>query len=262
MKLDRKAIGIRIKSIRQSRGMTLEEFGRLFEASKGNVLTWEKGISAPSNARLKKIADLGNITVEELLYGNKQTNLLNFFNQKWQEAEHDDFKNILGKVKQLTPNEETKKQVYNAYMTFASASDIFDPINLLKHFERAVKNVYHELNGEGLLSQIREEIIFLLTTHLKWSESIKGYDVDKYNQIVELTIPYLSALNGIAETDKTDTNEILFNMWRRNIEANNQLEVDEAQCTDTDRTYNRTDNKELDTVDIEEALDILDSDFN
>lgn len=70
MSINKKAVGQRIKLIRQSKGMTLEEFGKLLEASKGNVSTWEKGVSLPSNKRIKKLASIGNMTVEELLYGN------------------------------------------------------------------------------------------------------------------------------------------------------------------------------------------------
>ena len=40
----------------------------MFGASKGNVATWEKGISLPNASRLRD-ADLVSITVEELLYG-------------------------------------------------------------------------------------------------------------------------------------------------------------------------------------------------
>ena len=62
-------VGKRIKSIRQQKGLTQESFGELFGASKGNVATWEKGISLPNASRLREIADLVSITVEELLYG-------------------------------------------------------------------------------------------------------------------------------------------------------------------------------------------------
>ena len=46
-------VGQRIKNIRLSKGMTLEEFGKIFNATKGNVLKWEKGQSLPNPDRLK-----------------------------------------------------------------------------------------------------------------------------------------------------------------------------------------------------------------
>ncbi|MEJ7440087.1 helix-turn-helix transcriptional regulator [Staphylococcus hominis] len=66
---NKEQVGKRIKSIRQQKGLTQESFGKLFGASKGNVATWEKGISLPNASRLREIADLVSITVEELLYG-------------------------------------------------------------------------------------------------------------------------------------------------------------------------------------------------
>lgn len=60
-------IGQRIKNIRLSRGMTLEEFGALFDAAKSNVSKWEKGKSLPNPERIKAIAEFANISIEELV---------------------------------------------------------------------------------------------------------------------------------------------------------------------------------------------------
>ncbi len=60
-------LGQRIKKIRKEKGLSMEEFGKLLDASKGNVSMWESGKVTPSNERLKSIADLANISVEELL---------------------------------------------------------------------------------------------------------------------------------------------------------------------------------------------------
>lgn len=70
-KVDNIAVGRRIKDIRVSRGETSAEFAEHFEpkASKGTVSKWENGHYLPNNKRIKRIAELGNITVEELLYG-------------------------------------------------------------------------------------------------------------------------------------------------------------------------------------------------
>ena len=68
--VDKKAVGSRIKQIRMNKGYTLEDWGKLFNASKGNALLWEQGSSLPNRSRLEKIAKIGNMTVNELLYGN------------------------------------------------------------------------------------------------------------------------------------------------------------------------------------------------
>ncbi|MGV3010705.1 helix-turn-helix domain-containing protein [Streptococcus pluranimalium] len=67
--IDKKVVGLRIKSIRQEKGMTLEEFGKLFGAGKGLVSRWENGLSLPNAERLKSIAKIGDMTVNQLLHG-------------------------------------------------------------------------------------------------------------------------------------------------------------------------------------------------
>lgn len=65
--MDKKSIGQKIKEIRLNRGMTLEEFGKQFGATKSNVLKWENGTSLPNKSRLKKIADLIGIPVNKFV---------------------------------------------------------------------------------------------------------------------------------------------------------------------------------------------------
>lgn len=69
MQTNKKEVGLRIKAIRQERGMNLEEFGKLFNVSKSNVSHWESGNTLPNSERLKAIAKIGDMTVDELLYG-------------------------------------------------------------------------------------------------------------------------------------------------------------------------------------------------
>ncbi len=61
------ALGQRIKEIRINQGLSMEEFGKLLDASKGNVSMWESGKVTPNNLRLKAIADIAGISVDELL---------------------------------------------------------------------------------------------------------------------------------------------------------------------------------------------------
>ncbi|MGC4389122.1 helix-turn-helix transcriptional regulator, partial [Streptococcus suis] len=62
-------VGERIKQIRLSLGESMEKFGERFETSKGTVNNWEKGRNLPNKENLKKISELGQMTVNELLYG-------------------------------------------------------------------------------------------------------------------------------------------------------------------------------------------------
>lgn len=68
---NKKNTGNIIKVIRKDLGLTMKEFGEQFSpvASDSIVSRWEKGKSLPNNQRLKKIAELGNVSVEYLLYG-------------------------------------------------------------------------------------------------------------------------------------------------------------------------------------------------
>lgn len=70
IKINKKAVGSRIKQIRLNKGYTLENFGKLFGASRGNVQAWEYGTSLPNKERIKNISKIADITVNELLYGS------------------------------------------------------------------------------------------------------------------------------------------------------------------------------------------------
>ncbi|EXJ24418.1 Transcriptional regulator, XRE family [Alkalibacterium sp. AK22] len=71
MEVNKKQLGKRIKDIRvNSCNSTMEEFGNLVGAGKSNVSRWERGENIPNDLTLKKIAELGNISVEYLLYGD------------------------------------------------------------------------------------------------------------------------------------------------------------------------------------------------
>ena len=68
--INKQVVGLKIRSIRKTLGLTMKEFGgRLGKpvASDSIVSRWEKGVSIPNNERLKLIAEIGGITVNELL---------------------------------------------------------------------------------------------------------------------------------------------------------------------------------------------------
>lgn len=77
--IDKKAVGLRIKQIRLNKGYTLEAFGKLFEARKGNVQQWENGISLPNKERIANICKVADVTVDELLYGKENLNFDELF---------------------------------------------------------------------------------------------------------------------------------------------------------------------------------------
>lgn len=70
-KQNNQLVGDRIKKIRQRLGLSMAEFGALIDSKtkSGTVNNWESGKNLPNNRRLVKIANLGNTSVDELLYG-------------------------------------------------------------------------------------------------------------------------------------------------------------------------------------------------
>ncbi|MGY0400710.1 helix-turn-helix domain-containing protein [Carnobacterium jeotgali] len=81
MVLNNKEVSNRIRNIRLNLGLTMEEFGNQLNTSKGAVNNWEKEKSLPNKERLKKIAELGNMSVNELLYGSFAIFTLNLVNE-------------------------------------------------------------------------------------------------------------------------------------------------------------------------------------
>lgn len=71
MFVDKKEVGERILKIRKEYGYSMERFGEIIDnAPKGSVNSWEKGVNLPNEKRLEQIATLGNVTLNELLYGS------------------------------------------------------------------------------------------------------------------------------------------------------------------------------------------------
>lgn len=79
--IDKKAVGRRIKQLRISKGYTLEAFGKLFGARKGNVQQWENGISLPNKDRIYNISKIANLSVDELLYGDTEKDIQELYKQ-------------------------------------------------------------------------------------------------------------------------------------------------------------------------------------
>lgn len=95
--VNKKAVGSRIKQIRMNKGYTLEAFGKLFNASKGNVQQWENGVSLPNKERLASISKIAGITVNELLYGNIEKDIEKLY-QALVKLPREEFINLMMRV--------------------------------------------------------------------------------------------------------------------------------------------------------------------
>lgn len=70
----KKILGTKIKAIRKSKKLTQPAFGIMINngqlIDKKTVYEWEKGTYLPKPERLSRIADLGNMSIEELVCGS------------------------------------------------------------------------------------------------------------------------------------------------------------------------------------------------
>ena len=66
---DNNQVGQRIKDIRLEKGMDQKQFAEMINATVSALSNWEKGRNLPNKERLKNIADLAGITVQQLLEG-------------------------------------------------------------------------------------------------------------------------------------------------------------------------------------------------
>lgn len=82
--VNKKELGERIKKIRLELGDTTEVFGKRFDpqANRSLVSAWENGRYIPNPERLKSLAELGGISVNELLYGDLRNFTSHYFDER------------------------------------------------------------------------------------------------------------------------------------------------------------------------------------
>lgn len=122
MEVNNIEVGNRIKSIRLDQGATMEEFGKAFNTSKGTVNNWEKGRNLPNKENLLKIAKLGNLSVEQLLYGSSARSrynwdyILDYMEKTREELDEEAFEN-------------TKQAIDSAFFIRLDLNDIINLYN-------------------------------------------------------------------------------------------------------------------------------------
>lgn len=66
-------VGKNIKVIRSSANMTQDQLAEQLNVTRQAVSSWENGRTEPDIETLQKISEVLNVTVEELIYGEKKT---------------------------------------------------------------------------------------------------------------------------------------------------------------------------------------------
>ncbi|MBO0530365.1 MULTISPECIES: helix-turn-helix domain-containing protein [Clostridium] len=74
--------GDRLKELREEKGMTQEQLGKLLNITKQAVYSYEKGDNEPTIDALVKIADIFNVSLDYLLGRTKERYNLNLKDKK------------------------------------------------------------------------------------------------------------------------------------------------------------------------------------
>lgn len=179
------SVGNRIRDIRLELGETMEEFGKRFSppANKSIVSSWENGRYLPNKARLKAIADIGGMTVEELLYGDHATNKIEVGKR---------IKNIRINLKETTAE-------------FANNFDPPSSNSLVSRWERGVNlpnserlKVIADLGGISVDELLYSDTDFRKLQKIK-EKIIKAYKLEDINEVFE----YLKQIEEIIDDNNT-----------------------------------------------------------
>lgn len=188
-------VGKRILEIRDNMKLNLEDFGKIFNAEKSNVSKWERGLSLPNRARLEKIAKLGDISVNELLYGSVEefvrTNLADekfmFYNSNLYTKEQQDFIiNYFVNNKELSINDIDK-----LYSHMLEKLDYFTPVTTQEQLDKwnetiSNSDLYLELYEKNLKVYGNKKMAILNAL-----EILKTPDIDKtFDFIIEIIKTY------------------------------------------------------------------------
>lgn len=171
--IDKNKLGNRIFKIRSNMNLTLDEFGKIINASKSSISEWEKGKNIPNRSRLEIIAKKGNITVNELLYGSPKEFLYNNIDILFSNLDNNTgfFKNILNildrgaiilelsetlDINNLTNVEKQFKKVIDDYFLDIKSNNE-NMIRYIKNNYELAVDIYNILYGGGFFNS--------LTTH-------------------------------------------------------------------------------------------------
>ena len=147
-------VGKQIRSLRLSLGETMEEFGTRFNTSKGTINNWEKGRNRPNKENLLKIANLLDISVEELINDDK---------------DYQDFKKLLIEkdpdIKQLIlyklvnfPYENDKK--YKEESVFSrSGKKILELLFLIPYMENSEEEDLYEFDHLKIFKELVNQLM-------------------------------------------------------------------------------------------------------
>lgn len=256
IRVDKKKVGNRILQIRNNLNYTLEEFGNMKEiqAERSNVSKWERGASLPNRIRLEKIARIGNITFNQLVYGSVdeflQNNFLEIVNEKITKVvfedvgevfafKKDSWKYILSNLRRYSKNEDNTDLLEDiTYLSelIATLTKEFISIYIMKFIElisqnrdetnKALKDYFSETYSKkpSISTDMQEKINTVdgLLNYLNSSNEadlIKNYAL--FRRINNLIVERVKA--GVLYTEKKITLYItLSNILENNVDLHTE----------------------------------------
>lgn len=81
------SIGENIKKLRKSKSMTQDQLAERLHVTHQAISSWETGKTQPDIETLKQMAEVFDVTIEELIYGEKKTGVLTNVSVSKEDAE-------------------------------------------------------------------------------------------------------------------------------------------------------------------------------
>lgn len=190
MEINKQQVADRIKKIRINKGMTLEEFGKLFGASKSSVLGWETQRSLPNPERLKQIAKIGEISVDELLYG-------------------DDLEKIINLAHEII-NNNIKNNYDQEYKFFYNPRNFNDLcLNVFTELSKqnALKENFNEYNVKDFINRKAKEMLRTKAFFPPTNQNFLNYIHDQLKHLINDIESYASIPDKIGPNDDQSKNK-------------------------------------------------------
>lgn len=200
-KMEDIVLGHRIKNLRISLGMNQKQFSDSLQTKVSTLSNWENGRNKPNMEKLSKIAELANISIEELLYGTNEerlTILLSATLQEYDEYTQLDFMTIFERIKKNLP--------------FGFLSDYTLNKMILNEFAKEIPDFkYH---GDDSLKYSKDYFIFNIDT----MKEIAGILYDNFEDLKDAYLDDEEFMQSVREF-KQDIEKI--NNSLNSLEENN-----------------------------------------
>jgi transcriptional regulator with XRE-family HTH domain len=121
LEINKVEVGQRIREIRKMHNLSMEKFGQLIDGlPRSTVNNWERGINLPKPESMNRIAEIGHVTNEYLLYGDQENQyILNMLRKKAEKLDPSIEEFILNEIKQ---NNRENEQSLNRLIDFFVAN--------------------------------------------------------------------------------------------------------------------------------------------